>query len=465
MTRIIIFLLSLTILLVLSPPSHSFSIRYNSAGQPRLCSVVTASLNGFTRIGFGQVSPNNDGKGNKEVVVTAKSNRDVLRGKFQLISVSLKNTQSPWLTMNLLDIHGENLQFGYTPILFLLLSTILFRSPSLILLFPLIRIILMDQRQRILMMEYLNSQSNEYKALISIISFTIMFRYQFLLILFLFSGTLQNQRIRMMLAEYLNSEYIRRTTKTMIRSLQRLKRSLWSLVGGSLCQFNYTLILNDDNIAQSSLIRLFTKSIVQSFMANSALPVAAAAGDTANQLLKEVEDQATMRPDNSSSNNNALSIWKQNESSSFELSKFLSATSFDVSGDPTFGKNGYVCLPCVAVLPNNQGNLSFALRTKLRALSRSKRNNHITNGLEFLPPDCRVDVDAALPSNTNNWTKKFLPSVVWLPIGSLGMVLPLGKNTSIEKIIMKDRGCEFQGKVLLFQEDDDSTKIIIRNTN
>eukprot|EP00751_Fragilariopsis_kerguelensis_P010492 CAMPEP_0170799034 /NCGR_PEP_ID=MMETSP0733-20121128/26763_1 /TAXON_ID=186038 /ORGANISM="Fragilariopsis kerguelensis, Strain L26-C5" /LENGTH=251 /DNA_ID=CAMNT_0011150605 /DNA_START=661 /DNA_END=1416 /DNA_ORIENTATION=- len=251
----------------------------------------------------------------------------------------------------------------------------------------------------------------------------------------------------------------------MIRSLQRLKRSLWSLVGGSLCQFNYTLILNDDNIAQSSLIRLFTKSIVQSFMANSALPVAAAAGDTANQLLKEVEDQATMRPDNSSSNNNALSIWKQNESSSFELSKFLSATSFDVSGDPTFGKNGYVCLPCVAVLPNNQGNLSFALRTKLRALSRSKRNNHITNGLEFLPPDCRVDVDAALPSNTNNWTKKFLPSVVWLPIGSLGMVLPLGKNTSIEKIIMKDRGCEFQGKVLLFQEDDDSTKIIIRNTN
>jgi len=463
------------LLLLLSPSSHAWSICYNSQGQPRLCSVVAASLNGITRIGFGKVvshnNANND-NGKKQVVVTAKSNRDVLQGKFQQISISLKNNQSPWLTMEQLDIKGENLQFGYTPILIPLLCTIVLRSPSLVLLFPLIKSMSMDQRQRILMMEYFNSQSNETKICTMIVSIAILFRYQFLSFLLFFSEMLRNQRIRLMTKEYLNYEYIQRTTKTTMRSFQRLKRLLWSIIGGSPCQFNYALTLNNDNIAQSSLIRLFTKSILQSFMANSALPLAAAATDATNQLLKEVEvrqQTTTINPISNdsiinSSSNNALSVWKENESSSFQLSKLLSATSFDLRGDPTFGKGGYVYLPCVALLPNDQGNLSFTLRTKVRALRRSKwgntssrSNDNIMNGLEFEAPASRVDVDAALPSNTNDWTRKLLPKVVWLPIGSSGMVLPLGRDTSIERIDMSDERCQVQGQVRFFQENDKTT--------
>jgi hypothetical protein len=464
-----ILLLPCIIISLLSPSSHAWSIRLNSQGQPRLCSVVAASLNGITRIGLGNANNANNGK--KQVVVTAKSNRDVLQGKFQQISISLKNNQSPWLTMDQLDIKGENLQFGYTPIFIPLLCTILFRSPSLVLLFPLIKIMSMDQRQRIMMMEYYNSQPNVNKICIRLVSISILFRYQSLAFLLLFSETLRNQRIRLMTKEYLNYEYIKQTTETTKRSFQRLKRLLWKIIGGEPCQFNYELTLNNDNIAQSSLIRLFTKSILQSFMANSALPLAAAATDATNQLLKEVEDQqqqqqsATINPissgsiissNNNNNNNNAMSVWKENESSSFQLSKLLSATSFDLQGDPTFGKGGYVYLPCVALLPNDQGNLSFTLRTKVRALRRGKWGN-TSNGLEFEAPASRVDVDAALPSNTNDWTRKFLPNVIWLPIGSPGMVLPLGRDTSIERINMNDERCQVQGQVRFFQENDKTT--------
>ncbi|OEU14649.1 hypothetical protein FRACYDRAFT_241201 [Fragilariopsis cylindrus CCMP1102] len=307
-----ILLLSCSIVSLLSQPSNAWSIRNNSQGQPRLCSVVAASLNGITRIGLGNANSANNGK--KQVMVTAKSNRDVLQGRFQKISISLKNNQSPWLSIDQLDIKGENLQFGYTPILIPLLC-------------------------------------------------------------------------------------------------------------GEPCQFNYEFTLNNDNIAQSSLIRLFTKSILQSFMANSALPLAAAATDATNQLLKEVEDQQQQA----------------------------------TTGDPTFGKGEYLYLPCVALLPNDQGNLSFTLRTKVRALGRSIWGNTSNNGLEFEAPASRVDVDAALPSNTNDWTRKFLPKVIWLPIGSPGMVLPLGRDTTIERINMNDERCQVQGKVQFFQEIDKTT--------
>jgi hypothetical protein len=462
-----ILALSCTIASLLSQPANAWSIRYNSQGQPRLCSVVAASLNGITRIGLGNAKNSNNGK--KQVVVTAKSNRDVLQGKFQQISISLENNQSPWLSMDQLDIKGENLQFGYTPILIPLLCTILFRSPSLVLLFPFIKIMSMDQRQRIMMMNYYNSQSNVNKICIRLVSISILFRYQSLAFLLLFSETLRNQRIRLMTKEYLNYEYIKQTTETTKRSFQRLKRLLWTIIGGEPCQFSYEVTLNNDNIAQSSLIRLFTKSILQSFMANSALPLAAAATDATNQLLKEVEDQqqqtTTINPNisgsitriNSNSNNNAMSVWKENESSSFQLSKLLSATSFDLQGDPTFGKGGYFYLPCVALLPNDQGNLSFTLRTKVRALGRSIWGNTSDYGLEFEAPASRVDVVAALPSNTNDWTRNFLPNVIWLPIGSPGMVLPLGRDTSIERINMNDERCQVQGQVRFFQENDKTT--------
>ena len=466
-----ILLLSCSIVSLLSQPSNAWSIRNNSQGQPRLCSVVAASLNGITRIGLGNANSANNGK--KQVMVTAKSNRDVLQGKFQKISISLKNNQSPWLTIDQLDIKGENLQFGYTPILIPLLCTILFISPSLVLLFPLIKIMSMDQRQRIMMMDYYNSQSNVNKICFRLASISILFRYQSIAFLLLFSETLRNQRIRLMTKEYLNYEYIKQTTETTKRSFQRLKRLLWTIIGGEPCQFNYEFTLNNDNIAQSSLIRLFTKSILQSFMANSALPLAAAATDATNQLLKEVEDQQQQATtinsnisgsitrinsnSNSNNNNNVMSVWKENESSSFQLSKLLSATSFDLQGDPTFGKGEYLYLPCVALLPNDQGNLSFTLRTKVRALGRSIWGNTSNNGLEFEAPASRVDVDAALPSNTNDWTRKFLPKVIWLPIGSPGMVLPLGRDTTIERINMNDERCQVQGKVQFFQESDKTT--------
>jgi hypothetical protein len=378
--------------------SHGFSIRRNSKGQPRLCSVVTATLDACTRLALGKSS-------SKQISVQAESNRKVLHGQFQEISIAIKNSQSPLCKLKELNVQVQDLNLGYTPFLvsIALPFTFLCASPSL------------------------------------------------LLCLFLSTTLIRNQRRRFLITESSSSD----TFQKLEKRLQTLYQKAKSVLGGSTSLLKYTFTLTDQSIIQSAPLSLFAKSLVQSFMSNSVLPLAAAAGDTAKQLML-LQEQET------SSQNGALALWKENTLSSFQLSKLLSATSFELRGDPTFANNGYLLLPCVASLPNDQGALDFTLRTKLTpryniGISENPLlvERRKTNGLEFEAADCRVDVDTVLPA-ANEWTKKLLPSVVWLPIGSVGMVLPLGKSHSIKRLLTRDDGtCDIIGQFELFPKKEE----------
>jgi hypothetical protein len=417
------------LLLYFLSPSHSWSILRNEQGQPRLCSVVSTTLNGLTRLGLGPCE-------NKKITIRSESNRNILQGKFQELSISMQKSQSSWLSLDQLELQGKDLHLGYSP---LLVTTVL---PSLI--------------------------------WFAASRFIVLTRF---IVLMLLLGTIWRNQQKLLVS----SPSARTTTRTyeiIQQQLHRLTQFLQSIVKGSPCQLNYAITVTDTNIGNSGLIKILAKSLVQSFMANSVLPLAAAVGDTTNLLLSAESAASTTRSKSSSSssssttttnkNNNQLataaSMWNENESSSFQLSKLLSATSFDLSGGPTCSKDGHVWLPCVATLPDDQGRLDFTLRTKLMpranvpvmmdtagTSSSSTRRRALQNGLEFAAPECRVDVDAA----RNKWTKALLPSVVWLPIGSMGMVLPLilgGRGHSIQKLSTKDGRCQVFGQIQLFHD-------------
>lgn len=246
----------------------------------------------------------------------------------------------------------------------------------------------------------------------------------------------------------------------------KLKRLMKRTVGGAPCHLDYEMTLTNDDVASSPAIRSFAKSLLQSFMASSILPMAAAASDTAKLLLKSEEELVRGKLPSTDA---LATMWNEKGSdSSFQLSRLLSATSFDLKGGPflirdIIGKP-YLELPCVASIPSGEGQprssnqLDFTLRTKLvprkdlllpapEGGGRKKGN-----GLEFSAPDCRVDVDAAFP-NRSGWAKNLIPEVVWLPIGSAGMVLPLGRGHIVRRIRVADGDgiCRIQGRMRFFQ--------------
>mmetsp|Transcript_18417 Transcript_18417/g.42953 ORF Transcript_18417/g.42953 Transcript_18417/m.42953 type:complete len:212 (+) Transcript_18417:3-638(+) len=177
-----------------------------------------------------------------------------------------------------------------------------------------------------------------------------------------------------------------------------------------------------------------------------------------------------------------MEIWN-NQRDSFPFSKLLSATSFELRDAPTFGEdinnnvssnsNPYLFLPCVAVLPKDQGRLDFTLRTFLRPRfnvpvvasssssyspgSTPQRPTQRRNALEFTTPDCRIDVEAALNNNDNAWTQNILPSVVWLPIGSVGILLRLIPRGHVIDSVQSVDGtcCQVTGRLALFATPTD----------
>lgn len=388
MTAFSLLIIYLAVILGDESTCSAWSIRYNSQGQPRLCSIVAASLNGFTRIGSG-FAPLETSK----IVVTAGKNREVLQGKFQQILIEVKTASDDTRRKRLISFgeltaKGNNLDIGYTPFLSFTVLPLAFilASPSLILL--------------------------------------LFFTWRMLL-------KLQQQK--------------------------QIDPLNWkTILGGKPCHFDYILTLNNSNIAGSPLMKVLAKSLLQSFMSTSVLPLAAAAGDATKLMLQDDTAKAA-------SSSSALDIWKENQqSSSFELSNLLSATSFELRDDLSFEGDGFVLLPCVAVLPDNkqsqQSRLDFTLRTKMTArntndfFSQTIPEIENTNGLLFSSPDCRVDVDAAIPKDASKWTKRLFPSVVWLPIGSAGMILPTPKGISIKRVLIKTGTCRLHGQVKLFHE-------------
>ena len=377
--------------------SNAWSIRRTKEGQPRLCSLVAASLNGLTRtVQVVGLLPDQT-KIQKEILVRAKSNRHVLQGKFQKISLQFNSSSNN--DNALLVVQGNDLNLGKTPLLvvsFLPLLAFLFRI-------RLIRLILL---------------------------FTILFPV--------------------------------RTGLRLSKDFPDMK----SLMGGAPCHFDYVLKLDDKRLSDSFLLKILAKSLLNTFMANSVLPIAAVAGDTAIEFLKEENNASTeMRPNAST---DIVAIWNneksKEESPSFQLSKLLSATSFQLRATPTFQANGYIVLPCIAMLPpegtqKESSRLDFTLRTRMLPKKKNlwfpsgtSLSRLDMTGIRFVSPDVRLDVDAAIPNRSPiEWTKQLLPSFLWLPIGSTDLILPLGKRHDMERISISEDSCEISGRVSFFQ--------------
>mmetsp|Transcript_29174 Transcript_29174/g.70418 ORF Transcript_29174/g.70418 Transcript_29174/m.70418 type:complete len:512 (-) Transcript_29174:299-1834(-) len=430
----------------LSSPSPS-SLKLNAKGQPRLCSIIEGSLNGFTRLCFGKAAQ-------KDIQVQALSNRKVLQGKLESLQVSIEKSKSSLLAFDSVTVNGSNLNFGYLPV------AIAVGLPSLFW-FISIRAIL-------------------YLAFLSFIW--------------------RNQR------EYLFSpERIKAMEQRMDSQKQRITKFL---LGGDdsacCCRLKYTISMTNDSLQNSPWVQVLARSLLQTFMANSALPLAAAVSDATNNLMLLEESSSSTTKSSSSSgsnsnlrnanggltlssqrnnnqnkdNNPILAQWKEQEEEqrnknqnqqgpSFPLTELFAATSFKLRQAPIFAKDGHIWLPCVANLPDSsKSQLEFTLRTKPKVAS-SFRQEH---GLEFSAAECSLDVDAAISdsgASTPDWAKQFLPSIVWLPIGSAGMILPIATGTAaggnnnnkrhqIKQLRVQEDLCRIKGELDLFPK---------RNTN
>eukprot|EP00980_Cylindrotheca_fusiformis_P014321 scaffold3821_cov127-Cylindrotheca_fusiformis.AAC.11 len=369
---------------------HAWSICLNAHGQPRLTSLVSGTVHCVSFLCLGTFN-------DKQVVVRSESNRKVLQGRFQEISLSGRDVKNPSLiSLDKFHVQGNNLHFGYTP---LLLAT---GVPTFF--------------------YFVSLRSLIWMALLGTLWGRIGGWQQF------------------------------RTALESSTAANRILHHLSKVVNafkGSPCEFDYCYTLTDSNMAQSPAVQRLAQSLVQTFMANSILPFAAAVGDTTNQILLASEEAARLQkhqqqqqqqsqqqsPSTNSNNSNSsivplqqrriMAAWNEREGSSFQFSKLLSATSFDLQNDgPVSCSDGHIWLPCIAKLPSSEGQLEFTLRTKMTAGTIGDGSNG-AGSLEFSVPECRVDVDAAMGSSSSNWSRALLPKHVWLPIGANRISLPL----------------------------------------
>ena len=391
-------------------PSDAFSVpdlvRLNAKGQPRLCSAVGVGLNVMTRSILCFPSSSKD----FSIQVTAASNRQVLLGNLQSISINVQNSQSPLLNVDKFQLQGSNIQLGWTPLLITLSPFIIkiLRPPifKLLTAFWLWKII---QRNRQL--------ANNDAA----------------------SASAVNKANKPQAADMSSSSLTSRLRK---------------LLGGQPCQLDYVLVLTNDDL-QSSLLRRVTKAILQSLMENSVLKTAAIAGDAAQILQDSSMDEKT-----------GQLVLKE---SNFRLTKLLAATSFEFKEPPTFTQDGHLVMSSQAVLPDettaqsgreqevekpdSRSKLDFVLRTKIRGndvwLPELEGRQH---GLEFSSPEIRFDMKAiSLPSLVGN----FLPPILWLPVGS-GVGIPLGQRHRIRQVKISDGKCQLNGQVKLFGDKQES---------
>ncbi|CAJ1933145.1 unnamed protein product [Cylindrotheca closterium] len=419
------------------------SIKRNAKGQPRLCSVMEVSLNGFTRLCFGKATQ-------KDITIQALSNRKVLQGKLESLQVSMKKSKSSLIALDSVTITGNDLNFGYLPLVI---------AASLPTLF-----------------------------------FLLSVREIFYLALFVFLWRNQRQNL-------LRPERIKAIETRMERQRQKVSKFL---LGEGPCRLNYQITMTNDSLKDSAWVQVLAKSLVQTFMANSALPLAAAVSDVTNNLML-LEDSSS--PPSSPSNlrnagasggslstnnpkdNPILTLWKEQEeaqndqrrrnqqqqqqqkqeaastaSPSFPLTDLFAATSFELRQAPVFAKDGHIWLPCVANLPyasnnnnnnnnNNKSQLDFTLRTKPKVASTfpQQQQQQKQQGLEFSAAECSLDVKA---TQTPEWAKQFLPSIVWLPIGAAGMILPIGgfNKHQLKRVTVQDDACQIQGELDLFRK-------------
>jgi hypothetical protein len=404
-SSIILRIFVLLLLLFLSLPTASTALsvhvsvpdrwRLNSRGQPRLCSAVGATLNVLARVGL--CVPSSVEKFHLQV--KAQSNRAVLRGKLDQVSLQVIQSKSSLLHVQELALLGSNLDLGWTPLVLTALPVVIFLTRP-----PLLKI---------------------------------------------FAGWYLWKMVQ---------KYFLQATKTPLASPSSGKVQKW--LGGTPCHLEYSITFNNDNLSQSILLRHASIHLLRSLLSNSVLPQIAALGDTA-QLLQD--GQAQVDPTTGQlvlKQQDTLMDQIEIQNKNYQLSKLLSATSFDLRGSPYFLDNGggWMVLPSQATFPQqqHQARLDFVLRTKPQT----------TDGmLEFASPEVRLDVDTVVPT-IPKVIGQLLPKIVWLPVGSGVAVSAVGrKRHCIQRVGIANGACRIDGRITLVgsQQHDSTSGAIVRN--
>ena len=458
-------LLSLLLSLA-SSPCHSLTVpskvRLNRHGQPRLCSVVGAILKGVTRTALCFPSTTDE----FSVAVTADSNRHVLRGNLNDVSIRVQDSRSKvfgGLSLGEFQLQASQLDLGYTPLVAVLSTVWLLLRPGLL--------------WRIFLGYYLWS---------------------------FYGGYLQKTLLAKSNLQSFNRYYLQPLWQSFRKEAKRL-------LGGSFpCHANYSVTLTDDNLKQSGLLRRGSGSILEFLMRNSALQIAAAVGDTSmilQQQQKQRDSQRLISDNRKKGNIKNISDGQLSFSPNrndqpppgsaapeynFQLTQLLSATSFELREAPTFTDDGHWLLPSRAVLPkikNNgknmnadSGSLDFVLRTTIQPTSNtledlstllpdwmnnggkdSNSGQQNGNGIVFGSPECRFDVDLAAASRViPGVLGKLLPPVLWIPVGP-GVMLPLKSSIPllgqqqikhrIQRIDIVGGKCQLKGRLTFLWDD------------
>ena len=368
-------------------------------GQPRTCSVIGGALHIMTRVAL--LGGSSSDKFQIKVKVKAESNRAALQGKLQQVSIRVQDSKSLFrlLEVDTFEVEGSNLQLGWMPLIVSAgLPLTLFLRPA--------------------------------RRLVSCVWTLSCYYYLWTLIQKL---TSQGRGVPV-----INKK---QTTQT---PFDRFKLKIKRLLGGEPSELQYTVVLSNDNLANSALLKQSCKFLLNSLMQNSVLQTAAIVGD-----LVQEENNRQMVEQNTNTQTNELAIWQQQQqqqlrqqqqplqqSNNNQLSKLLSATSFKMLEAPTFREGKYLQFFSQAVLPDDQGRLDFVLRTKIRGGGMGRTNDYNNKNdnnynnydddrnnnpglLQFVESECGFDVTKAtsylpLPNIVSN----FLPKVLWLPVGS-----------------------------------------------
>ena len=438
-------------------------------GEPRTCSVIGGALHLMTRVALlGGPCSTFTSKGNDkfQIKVSAESNRAALQGKIQQVSIRVQDSKSPfgwhWLEVDTFEVEGSNLKLGWMPLILSAgIPMMLFLRPARRLLWTLSFYYYMwtlMQKLRLTSRSRVSVTDNN-------------------------TDTGSSARIR-------NKQAM--TQKQT--PFDTFKKYISTKVGGEPSELRYTVVLSNDNLANSVLLKQCCKFLLKSLMQNSVLQTAATVGDAMavkennNRRMNMMGQNTNMQTNGKTNQAGELAIWQQQQqqqqqqqplqqSNDNKLSKLLSATSFEMLKAPTFQEGKYLQFVSQAVLPDNQGRLDFVLRTKIQGGGMGHNHSNNNNGnnypclLQFVQPEIGFDVKEAtsyllLP----NIVSIFLPKVLWLPVGSgiaIGGQSSAGdgdgsstRNSfhSIQNVqLLKEGKCLIQGQLSFLQKKTSSS--------
>ena len=343
---------------------------------------------------------------NISVAVDAASNRDVIRGNLKQVAIHVKRSQGPLLNINELDVQGSDLKLGWWPTVFTILPFIMMKlRPSL---------------------------------------FDILFYFG----LYKLYSASQN---------YYNPQ---QRSPTLISSLKQK-------LHGKPCALKYRLILSENDVQHSSLLKIGLNFVLRSLMLNSVIGEAAALADASSAIknnsvnlaeatnTKRLNNQPKflLKPNGNNSNNLALGNQKSQRQSPSPapkqqpiqrqeqmLTKLLEATSFQLANVTFVGGRMFWNADAIFPESNGQTKLSYVLRTTPQAVLDNQDQM-----IAFTHPECQFSLGAAIKGPF----ERFLPDL-WIPVGP-GVAVSMGRY-QILGVETKDGSCQIDGRIPLFQK-------------